>query len=127
VNVEDLAEADARDQSRGGGNRDPPADVRVAVDDGAGGLRKGKHARGMLHRFQPARDLRLLRGHALDRECRIRVTAQLFADAEHPAIELFEPGATGGALVEVRMATPRGPQARELAIAKMAAAEAFKK
>jgi hypothetical protein len=99
----------------------------MTVDDRAGGLREGKDARRMLHRLEAARDLRLLRGHALDREGRICVAAQLLAEAEQPPIEFFVPRAAGCAPVEVRVTAPRGPQARELAIAEVTAAEAFKK
>jgi hypothetical protein len=81
----------------------------------------------VFHGFQAAGDLRLLRGEALDRKCRLRLDTQPVANAQDPPVEFPEAGAARRAAVEVRMAAPGRPQARKLAIVEMTAAEAFKK
>jgi hypothetical protein len=127
MNVEHLSEADSRNQSRGGRYRDPSADVRVAVDDGTRGFGKAQHARGMFHGFEATHDLHLLCGEAVHWERRLCVLAELVANPEQPAIELFEAGTTGGTSVEMRVAAAGGPESREVAIVEMTAADAFKK
>ena len=99
----------------GGGDGDPAADVRVAADDGARGLRERDDPRRPLERFEAARDLRLLHGQALGGEGVVRFGAQRVADVEQPAVERGEARAAVGAGVEMRMAlarTSRGARTR---------------
>ena len=90
----------------GGGDGDPAADVRVAADDGARGLREGDDPRGPLECFEPARDLRLLHGQALGGEGVVRFGAERFAHVQQPAVERGEAGPAIGAGVEMRVTLP---------------------
>jgi hypothetical protein len=99
----------------------------MAADDGTGGLRERDHAGRTFEQFEPSRDLRVLHRKALGRERFVGFGAQFVADAVQPG---FEPGGTIAAVragLEVRMRLARSPQARDLRIVEMTAAETVKK
>jgi hypothetical protein len=99
----------------------------MAADDGASRLRERDDAGRPLEQFEAAGDLRLLDRQAIGREGGIGFGAQLVADVVQPDLEPGGTVAAVGAALEVRMRLARRPQARDLGIVQMTAAQAIKK
>jgi hypothetical protein len=127
VEIDHLAEAEAGNQTGGGGNGDPTPDVRVTGDDGARGFRERDDPRGTFERFESPRDLRLLDCEAVRRQSGVGFVAQIGTDVGDPPIELVEAEPAALARAEVRVDFSRRPQPGELPLVEMSPAEALKK
>jgi len=79
-----------------------------------------------LERLQPACDLRLLDGKAIDREGLVGFGAQFLAEAVQPVFEVCVASAAVGAALEVRVRLAGSPQASHLRVVQMSASKTVK-